>query len=124
MKKFSTLLLSLAFASCMHNDVSDVTLASPAPGSKVISPVTIAGSAPGPWFFEGNIVAELQSADGTVLAVSGMQAQGEWMTEGPVAFSGELTFQTDAQNGFLIIRNDNPSGLPENDKSQRFDVQF
>lgn len=94
-----------------------VTLSSPVAGSKLSSPLTVIGTAPGTWFFEGQIPVELLASDGTSLARIAAHAQGEWMTEKEVPFQAVITFTTKATNGTLVIRKDNPSGLPENDDS-------
>lgn len=46
-----------------------------------------------------------------------LKAEWEWMMSDLVPFTGELSFKKDAHTKVtLIIRNDNPSGLPENQK--------
>ncbi|MEQ1849099.1 MAG: Gmad2 immunoglobulin-like domain-containing protein [Candidatus Peribacteraceae bacterium] len=125
MRKLSIIVSTLLLTSCIGGAAStEVILESPTPGSVVSSPLVINGSAPGTWFFEANIVAELQDQDGNVIAVKGISALGDWMTTEQVPFEGEMTFTTNVTEGMLVIRNDNPSGEPENDKSQSFPVRF
>lgn len=105
--------------------VDQVQLLKPAPNSTVSSPFEIAGKAPGSWFFEGQILGEIKNAKNESLAIFPLQADGEWMTENLVSFTGSVSFQTIKAGDTitLIIRNDNPSGLPENDKSQSFTLK-
>ena len=85
-------------------------------GEKVVSPLEIFGSAPGPWYFEGSFPVELTDADGNVLATAAAQAKGEWMTTAMVPFGVKLEFGTgSAVSGTLKFKNDNPSGDPAKD---------
>lgn len=88
------------------------------------SPLTVRGEAPGPWFFEANIVVELTDEAGERIAATGMMATEEWMTTDMVSFEGEIEFETDAEEGFLVIHRDNASGLPEHDKSEKFPIKY
>ncbi len=103
----------------------DVKITSPVSGALVSSPLTVTGQARGNWFFEANIPVKLLDANRKVIAQIGGQAQGEWMTTDFVPFTATLTFtKPTTKTGFLVISNDNPSGLPENDKSIEFPVTF
>jgi hypothetical protein len=45
-------------------------------------------------------------------------ATTDWMTSGPVSFEGKIDFSGLPQGpAYFEIHNDNPSDLPENDKS-------
>jgi len=48
------------------------------------------------------------------------------MTEDFVRFSGELIFETPgvSNRGALILRKDNPSGMPENDDALEIPITF
>jgi hypothetical protein len=105
------------------NDKIRVT--SPTANQTVSSPFTITGQARGTWYFEASFPVTLIDADGNVLGRTAAQAQGEWMTEAFVPFSGELTFSQPATDrGTLILEKDNPSGLPEHADQIRVPVQF
>ena len=54
------------------------------------------------------------------------QAQGEWMTTEYVPFQAEITFikPTVKDNGWIILRKDNPSGLPEHDDAFEVPILF
>ncbi len=103
----------------------EVVIDSPKIGDIVTSPIRVTGKAKGNWFFEANIPVMLKDENGTVIAQQGMHADGDWMTTDYVNFSGMLSFPTPTTDyGVLIINNDNPSGLPEFDKSFVVPVRF
>lgn len=98
---------------------------SPRPNSKVVSPLRISGSARGNWFWEANSTAELYDANGKSLGTAFVIAQGDWMSEEFVPFEGTLEFgKPDTPIGKLVLRNDNPSGLPENQKELIIPIKF
>ncbi len=101
-----------------------MTISSPLPDSVVTSPLSVSGFAKGTWFFEANIPVSLEDEDGNVIVQVGGMAQSEWMTEDFVPFAAELVFTTDKENGWLVIRKDNPSALPEYDAEFRIPVKF
>lgn len=95
------------------------------PGQLVTSPLYVMGQARGNWFFEANIPVILKDQNGKILAQKGFQAKGNWMTEGYVEFEGRLDFTAPTTEfGTLIVHNDNPSGLEENDKEISIPVRF
>jgi hypothetical protein len=110
------------------NDTTQmIEVIAPTALSVIASPLTVTGRARGPWYFEGSFPVELiDDATSLPLAVGMAQAQGEWMTENWVPFSVVLTFaaQPSGNTGKLILRNDNPSGLPENEMSVVIPVKF
>ncbi len=103
-----------------------ITIDTPTKGSTVGSPLTITGSARGTWYFEASFPLELRDASGKIIAQYHAEAQSDWMTTNFVPFKATLTFakQPAGSTGTLILRNDNPSGLPENDKSVSIPVKF
>lgn len=103
---------------------SEVMIDSPSANAVVSSPLEISGSAPGYWYFEAMMSAELQDADGEVISSGTLTAQSDWMTEELVGFEGSLEFTTDAEEGNLVIRKANPSGLPENEEEYSIPLQF
>ncbi len=106
--------------------VSDmIRVSEPAAGSPVESPLVVTGEARGMWYFEASFPVELVDAKGKIIAVVPAQAQGEWMTENFVPFRATLTFTAQPPGaGTLILRKDNPSGLPEHDAELRVPVRF
>lgn len=98
-----------------------------APGGNAIvqSPLAVVGTARGQWYFEASFPIELLDANGKQLAEVPVQAKGDWMTTEFVPFEVELTFASPTtKTGTLVLKNDNPSGLPENEKEVRIPVQF
>jgi hypothetical protein len=92
---------------------------SPIQGETVMSPLEVSGKARGGWFFEASFPVRLEEASGRVLAEVPAQAQGEWMTEGYVPFVAELAFEVAVLTpGRVVLRKDNPSGLPEHDEER------
>ena len=90
----------------------------------ITSPLTITGEAAG-LYFEGSFPIEIVDGNGTRLYIGPAQAQKDWMTSEFVPFVAAATFATPkTATGTIIIRNDNPSGLPENEYTFRIPVRF
>jgi len=97
----------------------------PAPNQFVASPLRVAGEAKGGWYFEASAPVKILDANGKTLGEGFVTAQGEWMTENFVPFEGTLKFTTPTTStGTLVFSNDNPSGLPENEKTFAIPVKF
>lgn len=93
----------------------EVTLISPEP---IANATVIEGRARGNWFFEASFPIELRDNKGVLLATAIAQADGDWMTTDYVPFRATLHFPPPASaSGTLVFKKDNPSGLPEHDKS-------
>lgn len=105
--------------------INETRLVRPAAGEVLTSPYTISGTMPGSWFFEANARVELFDSTGYMLASGAVQAKSDWMIEGPVEFEGRLSFsKPSTATGTIVLRNDNPSGLPENEKKEIYPVLF
>jgi hypothetical protein len=90
-----------------------VTVAAPTAGARVTSPLVATGTAVGTWYFEAVFPARLERADGTLIAEGPGQAQGDWMTTGPVPFRAEVAFQVNAETpAFLVLEEDNTRDAP------------
>jgi len=98
----------------------------PLPGARITSPLTFKGKARGTWFFEGDFPVILLDAQGNRIAESYASAKGEWMTENFVNFEGILHFRNSfsGTKGILILKKDNPAGLPEFDDALEIPVIF
>ncbi len=99
----------------------------PYPGAVTGKEFKIIGKARGYWFFEASFPFELRTPEGNILGGGVATADGEWMTEDFVNFTAEMqTPSAFTGPAILILRKDNPSGLPENDASISFpiNVQF
>lgn len=102
-----------------------VNLTSPEPNAIISSPVTISGEAKGSWYFEGTFPVSIVDSDNNELASGAATAIGEWTTDKFVPFTATLIFKpTTKTNGFIILKKDNPSGLPQNDASVRVPIRF
>lgn len=114
-----------AAATTSASAESMITVTSPLPNTKIKSPLEITGSARGTWFFEASFPVVLIDSNGKTITQSPAKAKGEWMTTEFVPFTDTLTWSKNtATSGTLILKRDNPSGLPENDKEIRIPVTF
>jgi len=96
----------------------------PLSNDELTSPATITGSARY-WYFEASFPIKLLDESGKEIAATAAQAQGDWMTDQFVPFKANLEFLVDKdQNGTLILMNDNPSGLPENEEKIEIPVRL
>lgn len=83
----------------------------------------VIGKARGYWFFEGSFPIELLDKDDKTLVIAVAKAEGEWMTEDFVPFKALIKAPIDYIGpATLVLRKDNPSGLPENDASISFPI--
>ncbi|NQV90680.1 hypothetical protein HQ487_04750 [Candidatus Uhrbacteria bacterium] len=103
-----------------------IVVTQPQVGALITSPLSLAGEAPGFWFFEASFPVVLVDWDGLIIAQGIATAQDDWMTEDYVAFTATLEFITPeyGETGTLILRRDNPSGLPENDDAVEILIRF
>jgi len=102
-----------------------IVIETPRPGQTISNPVVIKGKARGNWYFEASFPARLIDANGQSLGTMPIQANGEWMTTEFVPFTATMDFiSPSTKTGTLILKKDNPSGLPENDDELRIPVTF
>lgn len=105
-----------------------IRLNMPRPNQTIASPLIITGEARGTWFFEASFPVVLVDWDGRIIAQGIAQAKSDWMTTDFVPFEATLAFTVDekvySRRGALILRKDNPSGLPEHDDALEIPVMF
>ena len=102
-----------------------IRVSKPRPNELIRSPLKIEGEARGYWFFEADFPVKLLDNDGITLGIGIATALSEWMTENFVPFEVTLFFDNPVTDrGNLILKKDNPSGLPENDDELRIPVRF
>jgi len=103
-----------------------IRLETPKDGDVIKSPLTIRGEARGNWFFEASFPVILTDWDGKIIAEHYATAQDEWMTTDFVPFEAVLEFEKPSygERGALILKKDNPSGLPENDDALEITVFY
>jgi hypothetical protein len=107
-----------------------IRVTSPKAGDSITSPLKITGEARGNWYFEANFPIILTNWDGLIIAEGYATAKGEWMTTEFVPFEATITYTKPTggeafnNRGFLILKKDNPSGLPENDAALEIPIFF
>lgn len=107
-----------------------IRLDSPLPNATISSPVTLKGEARGNWFFEASFPIYVTDWDGKIIGQGIATAEGEWMTTEFVPFTAKVTFDVAqisgnyAKRGTLILKKDNPSGLPEYDDALEIPITF
>ena len=97
----------------------------PISNQAIKSPLLVTGKARGSWYFEASFPVQIYDANSVQLAAVPAQAQGDWMTEDFVPFKATLEFKKPTTaTGTLVLKKDNPSGLPENDAEFRLLINF
>ena len=90
-----------------------IQVTSPVAGVEVKNPISVSGKARGPWYFEGSFPLVVTDWDGIIIGQGFATAEGDWMTEDFVPFSGTVNFEggTGSSNnkGWLIFKKDNQS---------------
>jgi hypothetical protein len=119
------------FAECpaSKNNTGDLIKVSvPLSGSVVTSPLRVVGEARGSWFFEGSFPVVITDWDGRTIGQGVAIAKKDWMTTEFVPFEATIKFTVDktaySNKGTLILKKDNPSGLPEHDSALEVPVLF
>lgn len=88
-------------------------------------PAKVTGSMPSSWYFEASAFLVLKDANEKILYEGPLKAEGEWTKPGLIPFEANLIFDTPSTaTGFLVLQNDNPSGIPENQMSETYQVTF
>jgi spore germination protein GerM len=104
---------------------TEIQIDTPESNTVITSPLVISGQAKGTWFFEGSFPIKLIGENGKVIAQGIASAQSEWMTDNLVPFKAQLKYSAGTSTiGMLVFTNDNPSGLPENEKEFGVPVRF
>ncbi len=107
----------------VNASVDMIKVNNPSPGSTIGKSFTVTGEARGYWYFEASFPVLLKDKNGKVIASVPAQAQGEWMTENFVPFKADIKVPENFSGpATLVLKNDNPSGLPEKDASVSFPI--
>jgi hypothetical protein len=109
--------LPVVQATYENADANMIRVETPLPGAAVSASFSVQGAARGGWYFEANFPYQVFNAQGALLAEGPVTASGEWMTPEFVPFSFTVSIPGYVGPATLILRNDNASGLPENDAS-------
>lgn len=119
------------FAPCPSVPVSGderIRVTAPRPNDTVTSPFVIKGEARGNWFFEASFPITIVNWDGLIIGEGYATAEGEWMTEAFVPFTATISYSvpegTPYDRGAIILKKDNPSGLPEHDAAIEIPIRF
>lgn len=98
-------------------DTNLIQVTTPKPGEVLPSTFTLSGKARGGWYFEASFPYQVLDANGMKIAEGPAQATGDWMTPEFVPFTLKINIPNYKGKATLVLKNDNPSGLPENDAS-------
>ena len=102
-----------------------IRITNPRPNATIESPLTVEGEVRGSWYFEASFPVVLIDANSTQIASGAAQAQGDWMTHNFVPFRATLVFNPPTtEHGMLVLKKDNPSGLPGNQDELHIPVVF
>lgn len=100
-----------------------IVVSAPTPGARVGKRFTVSGIARGNWYFEASFPIVLMGSRGEILVRQPVQAKGEWMTEKFVPFETVIIApETYRGPALLVLKKDNPSGIPQYDASVSFPV--
>lgn len=104
-----------------------ITIQTPQEGAELESPVHVVGMAPGNWFFEAQAPIFLYAqSDGSLIAQgTATVTSGDWMSTEQVTFEATIDFEiTEPVYARLVLEKSNPSDLPENDDSFKWDIRL
>jgi hypothetical protein len=102
-----------------------IQVTSPLTNQKVASPLKITGRAIGNWYFEASFPIKITDANGKLLGQTSARALSDWMVTSFVPFDATITFTNPTTStGFLILKNDNPSGDSAKDISISIPIKF
>ena len=97
----------------------------PFPGAVTGKEFSVIGEARGTWYFEASFPIVVLDKDGNELVQTHAEAQADWMTENFVPFKADIKVPTSyIGKGTLVLKKDNPSGLPSKDASISFPINI
>jgi hypothetical protein len=112
-------------SSKIAQENENIRVTSPLQNQVVSSPLVITGEARGTWFFEACFPVKILDGNGEEIAAHYATALSDWMTEDFVPFEATIEFEEpDTEIGFLVLKKDNPTGLPEFDDELVIAVRF
>lgn len=107
--------------------LEDIREVSVSAGEEVSFPFTVRGEARGFWFFEGSAPLYVVDERDVVVGSGFIEAEGDWMTERFVPFSGTVSLRGEVKRGSdlaVVLERHNASGLPQHDASVRIPVSY
>ncbi|KKP47245.1 MAG: hypothetical protein UR39_C0005G0058 [Candidatus Woesebacteria bacterium GW2011_GWA1_33_30] len=93
-------------------------------GDKITSPVNISGTIDKSWTWEATFSIEILDSARKPLNSMPVSVNFENEVVSRGLFSISISFVTTAQSGFIVVHADNPSGLPQNNKSFEIPIKF
>lgn len=110
---------------CKKNPQEYIKVPAIKAGDVIASPLVIKAEAVGTWFFEGSFPITVTDNKGVNLGTGLAKAESDWMVEKFVPFTAKITFKkTTAVEGFVVFKNDNPSGDPKMSMELKIPVRF
>lgn len=89
------------------------------------SPLSISGKVDSNWFFEASFPVKILDNNRNIIKETTATTKEDWTKDGQISFNVNVEFDPkDFISGFMILRNDNPSGLKENIKSLEVPIKF
>jgi len=109
-----------------NQDISNEIVVSQPQANAIISgTIQVMGQARGQWFFEAVFPVQLINENEELISQTQAHAQEDWTTENFVPFEAQIEVPAGfSGNATLILRRDNPSGLPEYDRELRIPVKI
>ena len=99
-------------------------LISPLPDSEIDCKFTLAGKMPREWFFENSFSYSI-IVDGKEVLAGSVQSKDDYTEKEILEFAEEIECKEGCiGEGEIVLKNANPSGLPENDDQYRIPVKF
>lgn len=110
----------------LDQQASTPIVSNPVPNSKISSPLTITGSVPAGWMFEGGFPIKIVDSKRNLVAQGTAKevTPGSWQSGKAAAFFVSLPFSSTDTSGYIILSNDNPSGDPANSKTFEIPITF
>lgn len=107
-------------------NTEEIIVTSPELTNSISSPFKIIGKVKNSWMFEGSFSVDLLDSNHQYInkSVCNEVTPGSWTSEEMIDFVCDLKFQTQSSSGYLKFFADNPSGLPQNEKSSEIPVKF
>jgi hypothetical protein len=113
---FLVLVIKFIFGGPEGNE--NIIVGLPHSGAVVGKEFSVMGKARGTWYFEASFLVQVLDKEGNVLFAAPAQAQGDWMTTEFVPFKADVKISANYIGpATLVLKKDNPSGLPANDAS-------
>lgn len=99
-------------------------LISPLPNSEMECEFTLAGEMPREWFFENSFQYSIL-VDGKEVLTGSVQSKDDYTVKEILTFSEKIECEEGCfGDGEIVLKNANPSGLPENADQYRIPVKF